>query len=115
MAGNQKQIWNGGSGRGYEFSIYTIDAKFSQGQNGNYIFAKQSLVAGWVAVYIGEGDLKTRIDAHRIDGCITEKGATHIYAHINIDDNSRKEEESDLLIAHAEAYEPIGCNVKIGG
>lgn len=108
------QQWKGGSGKKYEFTVYSVDTIFDRGQNGNYIFAK--LVNNiWQAVYIGEGDLRERTETHKYNGCVLQKGATHIHARINSDEQSRKDEETDLLVEYLEAYEPSGCNVKIGG
>lgn len=109
-----KQKWQGKNGNTYEFTVYPIDISFKSKVDGNYIFAKQTM-RGWDAVYIGEGDLKTRTEAHKNDGCVLRKGATHIHAHTNNNEEARKQEESDLLGFNSEAYEPNGCNVKIGG
>ncbi len=109
-----KQLWKGGSGNMYEFTVYSVDTIFNPNQNGNYIFTK--IVNDiWQAVYIGEGDLRDRTEAHKYNGCVLQKGATHIHAHINNDEQLRKDEETDLLVENIEAYKPSGCNVKIGG
>jgi hypothetical protein len=78
----QIQIWQGLSGSKYKFQVYPIAVKFSPNQNGNYIFARQSL-SGWEAVYIGQGDIKARTENHLRDLCVVNKGATHIHAHPN--------------------------------
>lgn len=98
------------------FHSYELPQQFPK-CDGNYIYAKNA--AGiWLAVYIGEGDLSTRCtDAHHCSDCINEKGATHIHVHRNEDEDedARKAEEADLLAGNAEAYEPLGCNMKRGG
>ncbi len=111
---NPKQTWSGGSGKVYEYEIFPINIEFNPNQNGNYIFAKQTQT-GWNTVYIGDGDIKARTESHKNNGCVTRKGATHVHTHINGSEVSKKQEESDLLARHIEAYEPTGCNVKIGG
>lgn len=110
---SEKLVWHGASGNEYEFSIHGSDARFKD-LNGNYIFAKKT-DTGWDAVYIGQGNLRDRANAHRDDGCVIRKGATHIHAHVNRNEAGRISEERDLLALHTEAYEPTGCNVKMGG
>jgi hypothetical protein len=111
---NNSQEWIGISGESYVFGVFPINTNFTPSIDGNYIFAKQ-LQDGWHAVYIGEGDIKDRTEDHIHEGCVVEKGATHIHAHPNNNKNERKVEESDLLAKHTEAYKPKGCNVKPGG
>jgi hypothetical protein len=110
--------WTGASGTPYTYYIYTLPQTFSK-CDGNYIYAKHPPGppgAGWLAVYIGEGDLEERCsEKHHQADCIAEKGATHVHAHKNASEKSRKAEESDLLAGNPEAYEPTGCNVKEGG
>ncbi len=88
---------------------------FERGQEGNYIYAK--LVNGrWRPIYIGEGDLGDRIgDNHHKARCIKEKEATHVHVHLNVNKENLKAEESDLLASYSQAYEPTGCNDKVGG
>lgn len=111
---NEKINWKGASGKLYDFEIFSIDANFDPNQNGNYIFAKRTS-KGWYAVYIGEGDIQTRTRDETHRSCALKKGATHIHAHLNNNETDRKTEESDLLGYNSEAYQPVGCNVKIGG
>lgn len=111
---NQKATWYGASKKPYEFTVFEISTVFDPNQNGNYIFAKKNST-GWDAVYIGQGDIKTRTEEHLSDGCVTRKNATHIHAHLNLNEKSRTDEESDLLGYNTEAYIPTGCNKKIGG
>ena len=109
-----RHYWKGSSGKKYEFTVYSVDTMFDLGQKGNYIFAKV-VNDIWQAVYIGEGDLRERTESHKYNSYVLQKGATHIHVHINNDEQSRKDEETDLLVENLEAYEPKGCNVKIGG
>lgn len=111
---NKEQIWNGGNGKQYLFTIYAINTKFKLKQNGNYIFTKL-INNAWEAVYIGQGDIKQRTERHLDNGCVLRKGATHIHAHLNNRESNRLAEEEDLLSGNTEAYEPTGCNKKTGG
>lgn len=106
--------WIGASGTAYTYFIHDLSVDFSPNQKGNYIYAKKPKDK-WVPVYIGEGDLKDRRENHHKAECIANRGATHFHEHLNEDEKARKAEESDLLANHPEAYEPTGCNVKIGG
>ena len=66
-------------------------------------------------IYIGEGVLKDRI-AFRINGGrVQKKGCNCFCALANEDEASRKFIEDDLLAACPQSYEPIGCNIRIGG
>ena len=111
---NETVKWQGGSGNQYSFTIFPIEINFKPDQDGNYIFAKQTQL-GWDAVYIGEGDLQIRVHDKEHRNCAIKKGATHIHAHLNKYEKNRKEEEADLLSYNTEAYQPTGCNIKIGG
>lgn len=106
--------WPGASGKTYTYHVHDIYFDPDPKQDGNYIFAKVVNNA-WQPIYVGEGDLKTRIAAAKSDGCVTRKGATHIHEHLNGNAAARKQEESDILAKHPIAYAPTGCNVKPGG
>ena len=110
-------LWDDVNGRKYKFHILPLDFVFDPKDEGNYIFAKLTNPSTeyYDAVYIGEGNLNDRTKAHIREGCVTAKGATHIHAHLNADEDARKSEESGLLAKHTEAYVPLGCNIKIGG
>ena len=110
----EKVEWRGGSGKIYTYSLYDIDWNPKGGQDGNYIFAKQ-IDDVWLAVYVGEGDLKDRKAAHIRDGCVNQKGATHYHCHLKAIATARSDEEADILTGNPEAYAPTGCNVKVGG
>jgi hypothetical protein len=103
--------WTGASGAAYIYYIYPNPPNFSDpSQDGNYIYAK--IVNNlWVPIYIGQGCLQDRCCAnHHKAICITEKGATHVHAHIVAAEASRLAEEADLLTALPQAYTPTGCN-----
>jgi len=116
MADQGTVEWTGASGTKYTYWVYTLPTGLSSGQDGNYIYTK--IVSNvWVPIYIGQGDLgdRTDIDKHHQSRCLKNKGATHVHAHKNAREADRKAEESDLLAAHAEAYQPTGCNEQTGG
>lgn len=106
--------WHGATGQSYTYHIYDIDFSPAENQDGNYIFARK-VNNGWEAVYVGEGDIKDRKQAHLSDGCVTRKGATHFHCHRNSNGQPRKSEEADVLAGNPEAYAPTGCNEKEGG
>lgn len=109
-------VWVGASGRSYTYYIYTNPPNFNANQDGNYIYARQDQRGEWIPIYIGQGCLSERCcPAHHKARCIGQKGATHVHAHLNGVEQARLAEEDDLLAAHPEAYEPIGCNEREGG
>ncbi|MBL1215809.1 MAG: hypothetical protein HND52_20745 [Ignavibacteriae bacterium] len=110
----ESQDWQGLSGNNYRFKIFPFNVVFSPNQDGNYIFAKLT-ETGWEAVYIGQGDLRERVNYHKSELCVLHNGATHIHAHSNKSEVLRRREETDLLFKHLEAYEPSGCNKRTGG
>ena len=106
--------WRGLSGSIYSYKVFGINTTFKPNQDGNYIFAKK--VNGvWMAVYVGEGDLQSRTQDEEHKTCSINKGATHLHCHLNSDETSRKNEETDILGYNTEAYIPTGCNIKKGG
>lgn len=111
---NQVSNWHGGSGKIYTYEVHPLNITITPDVLGNYIFTRQ-VGNKWEAVYIGEGDLKTRVDAHLKEGNVIRKGATQIHLHRTPTKDQSFKEETDLLLVHTEAYEPRGCNVKKGG
>ena len=108
--------WTGKSGKKYKYQVLDLPASLKD-KLGNYIFCKLNDKNRWVAIYIGEGNLKDRVtdgNHHKID-CISRKGATHIHAHLTENKKRSKSEEEDLLGNYQIAYEPNGCNEKEGG
>ena len=106
---NEKANWLGESGKVYNFNVYSTDTAFKE-IDGNYIFAKKT-TAGWDAVYIGEGDLKTRTQDEEHLKCAISKGFTHYHVHINQNEELRKQEETDLIGGNPECLEENGgCN-----
>lgn len=111
-----KQVWTGAGGAEYTFFVYALPANPNPGQDGNYIYTKLNASGQWVPIYIGEGDLGERSGpGHHKAACIRQKGATHFHCHLNSDATARRQEETDLLARYTNAYEPSGCNGRVGG
>lgn len=115
MAERPTVNWTGGSGRQYTYHIYPLPVNFDPNQSGNYIYSRLSQDNKWIPIYIGQGDLKDRTENHHKATCIRSKGATHVHVHTNSVEANRLSEERDLLANYTNAYEPLGCNEKIGG
>jgi len=106
---NEKINWTGKSGNDYTFTIYPKETKFKE-IDGNYIFAKQTFT-GWDAIYIGEGDLKSRTQDKEHLECAENKEFTHYHVHVNTNEKRREAEETDLIEGNSEClYENRGCN-----
>jgi hypothetical protein len=110
----EKINWTGISGKIYQFTIYPKSTKFKE-IDGNYIFAKAT-TNGWDAVYIGEGDLKTRTQDTVHLTCAEKKKFTHFHVHVNKNKQHRKAEEEDLIQGNPECLsENGGCNETFNG
>lgn len=112
-------IWTGASGARYEMDAFDLNTSVNPTIQGNYIFGKlyvnESGQQKIKAIYIGEGILKDRIEFRINEGRVQSKGCNCFCAMINNDEKRRKQIEDDLLASNPDAYEPIGCNIKIGG
>ena len=116
MAENSTCVWAGASGKTYTYYINQLPVSFNSDQDGNYIYSKLTATGKWAPIYIGEGDLASRIsDSHHQAACIKSKGATHVHVHLNSLHTARKSEEEDLLTNYSSSYKPTGCNEKWGG
>ena len=116
MADQPTCTWTGASGTNYTYYIWELPANFDPNQVGNYIYSKKNSEQKWVPIYVGEGDLASRVsDSHHQAACIKSRGATHVHVHLNANENARKAEEADLLARYTNAYKPNGCNEKAGG
>ncbi len=74
--------WSGVSGKKYSYISKQLPYDCDPGQNGNYIFTK--IVNNvWIPIYIGQGDLKKRINDETHYNCSIGKGATHVHVHLN--------------------------------
>lgn len=107
--------WIGRSGTRYRYWTYPLPVRFTAGQIGNYIYAKKNLAGQWVPVYVGQGDLDSRANNHHQGLCIRQKGATHFHCNKNESEIKRRAEERDLLGNYTQAYQPVGCNERLGG
>jgi hypothetical protein len=94
-----KILWQGKSGREYEYGTYPIGTSFKQ-VRGNYIFSKKTSSGYWVPLYIGQTkNLDQRLENHEKEACAESNGATHIHVHINTEDEkARLDEEQDLIL-----------------
>ena len=115
MSDHQTINWTGASGNQYMYHIWELPAHFNPKQDGNYIYSKLNERNLWVPIYIGQGDLKDRTENHHQAICIKRKGATHIHVHLNAKEKDRTAEETDLLANYTNAYQPSGCNERVGG
>lgn len=110
----EKVTWNGASGTQYTYYVKKLPYSCNPNQDGNYIFTKV-VNNMWIPIYIGQGDLNSRINDDVHNPCARGKGATHVHVQINGRKEDREKEESDLLAVHPQAYSPTGCNIKPGG
>lgn len=108
--------WRGESGERYAYSEVKLPHD-PPDRTGNYIFAKRKLddkgeFQYWLAVYVGEGNLRDRYNAAIREGCVTDKSATHYHYHTKNENlpYSRKKEESDIIEGNPECKHPRGCN-----
>jgi len=115
MSEDQTINWHGASGKLYTYYVRALPVNFNPNQNGNYIYTKLNQDGKWIPIYIGQGDLKDRTENHHKAACIRSKGATHVHVHTNSREQDSQAEERDLLANYTNAYEPLGCNEKIGG
>lgn len=102
--------FRGASGTNYSYYIFDLAFSPKDSQFGNYMFAKQSDQGHWVPVYIGQGNLKEHMSDKRQVSLVRKKGATHILARMNPNEQLRRVEEMDMLAGHPEACVPNGCN-----
>ncbi|MBD3375760.1 hypothetical protein GF406_12050 [candidate division KSB1 bacterium] len=110
MSEHKTIYWIGASGKEYKYFIWELPVNFDANQDGNYIFTKLNANNKWVPIYIGQGDLKERMENHHQADCIRRKGATHVHVHLNSNKEDRISEESDLLRNYTNANQPSGCN-----
>lgn len=98
--------WRGLSGTAYEYDVHGLDFEPQAGLYGNYIFARETPI-GWYAVYIGQGELRSKILNHPT-GKQARKKATNVHVRINGNDApTRVAEVQDLRAAHDHASTTI--------
>ena len=91
-------VWTGASGAQYTYPVYDLVTMFGS-VAGNYIFARQ-IEDAWLALYVGEtSNLADRIPDHEKWICARLNGVTHIHAHVNTNQTTRRIEELDLIRA----------------
>ena len=110
MSSHGKIKWKGISVKEYTYEIFSKSSTFSPDQEGNYIFAKQT-ITGWDAVYIGQGDLATRTQDKAHLDCVNNKGFSHYHVHINNSEIDRKHEEEDMIEGNLECLSENGGDV----
>jgi hypothetical protein len=116
MANHPTCTWTGESGASYTYFIWPLPVDFDLNQDGNYIYSKKNSAGKWVPIYIGQGDLADRVgDDHHKARSIKLRGATHVHVHLNSREVDRLAEEGDLLAHYTNAYQPAGCNERLGG
>lgn len=102
--------FQGASGTTYNYYVFSLDFSPKDHQFGNYMLARQSQEGHWIPVFIGQGNLKERMRDKTNMRHAQKKGATHILARVNENEQLRRVEERDMLVAHPEACIPTGCN-----
>ena len=101
--------WTGKSKKTYGYWSKLLPFSCKPGEDGNYILTKP-ISGEWIPIYIGQGDLNDRVNDPTHSSCAERKGATHVHVHTEANEQTRLDEESDLLAGHPVAYAPTGCN-----
>lgn len=109
-------IWRGASCRTYTYWIYSLSAKLSSGQDGNYIYTK-IVNQYWQPIYIGQGDLgdRTDVNTHHQSICLKSKGVTHVHAHVNSREADRLAEGRIFLQPIHKPINQLVAMKKLGG
>ena len=102
MVQTQTFIWQGESGRSYEYELRTIGSTLPA-VAGNYVVCGYNANGRFRAIYAGEtGNLSERFDNHHKAWCIARLGATHISFHPNYaGEVARRTEEQDIIGGHS--------------
>ena len=103
-------VFQGQSGKRYEFVLHPWDAKFKSGHGGVYVLTnrhqKPDGAFGHARVFVGESaDLSTAIQAHPALPQFTQQGANCVCVHASQDADERASVVRDLV----EHYHPP-CN-----
>jgi len=92
----------GGSGTEYKFQAYTTDTRFKD-VGAVYIFSKRVVGSNGgthTPRYIGQTDsLSDRIPSHEKWPCVEKNGGNCICVHVDSDEDSRLDKETDLRAA----------------
>ena len=94
----------GASNTRYKFDVYTLDTEF-QNIGAVYVFTKRTTkvdgTASHAYIYFGEtGTLGDRISTHEKWPCVRENDGNCICVHLDNDERTRRDKETDLLRAH---------------
>lgn len=90
--------WTTPAGRKYTYTVHPIAGTQWSNAAGNYAFAYQGTDGLWYALYVGQtNDFAARFSNHEKLRPAINKGATHILAHVNANDQARKSEEAELI------------------
>ncbi len=102
--------WIGASGTTYTYRVYALPIHVEPNQAGNYIYSRLGANEHWIAIHIGQGDLRKETAKHNEADSIKLKGATHVHGRLNAREQDRQKEEQDLLASHKYAIEPNDFN-----
>jgi hypothetical protein len=115
MSDVQPCDWRGQSGQVDRYWTYPLPASFNASQDGNYIFTSLDASRRWVPIYFDQANVNDRANSHHQAACLRARGATHFHCHLNPAERDRLAEEADLLASFTQAYQPTGCNERVGG
>ena len=94
-------IFEGQSGRQYEFRLYTLDTSFRAVGAVYAVCHSVPKPGGGYTVtplYFGQtGDLSSRFEGHHRQACFTRNNANSIAIHLDGDERSRLAKETDLI------------------
>ena len=119
MAESQKQYWQGKSGKGYSFDVYSMQWGMPQLRrlSGIYIFTRLDDETHTV-IYIGQTKdlncrLNKRFDQHGKKGCIERNCATHLHIYTARPElekePKRLEIEGDLIAEYCPECNDFEC------
>ena len=108
MPASPDVCWVGASRKKYGYWSRPLPYACKPGDHGNFIFCKL-INDEWVPVYIGHGELKSRLSDPAHYGYAVRKGATHVHVRMNSMEQARIEEAQDLLEGYPEAGKQEGC------
>ncbi len=103
----------GASGEKYSLLNFPLGDEIPYELEGIYLFSRyKGELENWEIVFIGNGNIKEETDKLIKEGCVIEKGATHIMVHVDNDEKSQIRKKIDMIEGNPECYEPYGYNIK---
>jgi hypothetical protein len=102
----------GASGNQYPLFFNLIGQEIPEDKEGIFLFCR-NFKENWEVIYVGSGKVKYETEKILKEGKVIEKGATHIYFHVDNDNESRFRKEADIIAGNQECYEPTGCNIRM--